>query len=470
MDTAAPMAEKSRGHRRWRLVIMSLLVLPVASLLLGNLILSTPWVCRWTAAKIQRHAGGLDTHISGITFTPWSGISIKGLELLQPLPLRSALKEPLLHIDSIQIAPVWHAWLRGKMVVQSIELDTPRVVMPVELLAHLTKAGPTVPETSGPLQVAPAATALPPATPSIVTPPAVSPPLVSPSATIAGNPGPSFPAILPPPPTGWLHLKNASFSLIQAGSKRLLLDASSIGGAIPISGNSTKSFLTIGSIAVLGQHVVSPLSAALDWKSPHLSLSPLEVKIGDYSLVIAAKIGSFSGLPLQIEAKLPPHKLASLMIPFGGQIEAESISASAHFRGLLLSPTTWQGDLVAGSTSLSLHLAGREAKFDRGNIITLLRGGVFSCVDARLIGDELSLLGNATLLADGRLAGAARIVATPETAVAIVRKAFPMMKETPSLTPLSTPQRSAFDLEASGTISQLLLRLGKDGPTMEFKP
>ena len=465
MDTAAPMAGKSRGYRRWRLVIILLLVLPVVTLLLGNLILSTPWVCRWTAAKIQRHTGGLDTHISGVTFTPWSGISIKGLELLQPLPLRSALKEPLLHINSIRIAPVWHAWLRGKMIVQSMELDTPRVEMPVELLAHLTQAGPTVPETSGPLRVAPPATSLPPATPSVVMPPVVSPP-----ATIAENRGPSFPAILPPPPTGWLHLKNASFSLIHTGSKQVVLGLSGMGGGIPISGNSTKSQLTIGSISILGQQVGSPLCAALDWKSPHLSLSPLEVKIGDYSFVIAAEIGSFSGLPLQIEAKFPPHKLTSLMIPLGGQIEAESISANARFRGLLLSPATWQGDLVAGSTSLSLHLAAHEAKFDQGNAIAILRGGMFSCADARLIGDKLSLLGNATLLADGRLAGAARIVAAPETAAAIARKAFPMMKETPSLTPLSTPQRSAFDLEASGTISQLLLRLGKDGPTVEFKP
>jgi hypothetical protein len=89
-------------------------------------------------------------------------------------------------------------------------------------------------------------------------------------------------------------------------------------------------------------------------------------------------------------------------------------------------------------------------------------------VDARLIGDELSLLGNATLLADGRAAGAARLVAAPESVTGIVSRIFPHLAA-PSLTPLATPQRAAFDLEAFGNISQLFLRLGRDGPVVNLK-
>ena len=470
MDSAAPTVGKSRGSRRWRLVVIFLLALPMLALVSGNLILATPWACRRVAAKIQRHAGGLDARISGMTFTPWGGIFIKNLELLQPIPLRTTSKQPLLHIDSLQVAPVWQAWLRGRVEVQSMELDTPRIVMPVELLAHLTQAGSALPP-----QVASAAAAFPPVTPSAVTPAVVTPPVTipdhaDPPLSTTPPPLPPLPPLPPPLPTGWLHLKNASFTLIHAGSKQVLLEISNTHGDIPISGNPAKSRLTIGSIFALGQPVVSALSTALDWKSPQLSLCPVEVNIGGYPFFIAAQVGSFNGLPLQIEAKLPAHKLAPLAIPFGGQIEAESIAATARFRGLLLGPATWQGDLVVESTSPAFHVAGQKAKFDRGTAITILRGGIFSCVDARLIGDELSLLGNATLLADGRLAGAARIVATPETVMSIARQVFPKLEEAPLLTPLSTPQRAAFDLEASGTVSQLFLRLGKGGPTVEFKP
>jgi hypothetical protein len=465
MNLATLMAGMSRGSRRWRPVVIGLLALPVVALLLGNLILSTPWACHKTAVKLQRYTGGLDVHIRSMAFTPWSGISVTGLELLQPAPLRKQVKQPLLTIHSLQIAPVWNAWLRGRMIVQSIELDAPQIVMSVELLAHLTQAGLAVSPAHASLQVTPPVAVLPPVNPAVVGPVAVIQPGTNPASADS-----SFAPTPPSFPTAWLHLKNASVTLIHAESKQLLLEFSQIGGAIPIAGNPAKSHLTIGSISAAGQPAVSPLSATLEWKSPQLSLDPLEIKIGGHPFLIAAKLASVRGLPLQIEAKLPPHPLTRLTIPLGGQIEADSITAQARFRGLVLAPATWQGDLVAESDSLKLQFSSHEVKFDHGKAITILRGGIFSCVDARLIADKVSVLGNATLLADGRLAGAARIVAAPETVISVARQAFPMTKESPSLTPLSTPQRSAFDLEASGSIHQLFLKLGKDGPMMEFKP
>ena len=59
----------------------------------------------------------------------------------------------------------------------------------------------------------------------------------------------------------------------------------------------------------------------------------------------------------------------------------------------------------------------------------------------------------AWLLADGRTAEAVRIVAAPESVAAIVSKIVPNLQDGPLLTPLATPQRAAFDLEAFGTVS-----------------
>jgi len=84
----------------------------------------------------------------------------------------------------------------------------------------------------------------------------------------------------------------------------------------------------------------------------------------------------------------------------------------------------------------------------------------------RIIGDNLAFLGNATLLADGRLAAAIRMVAPPETATTISQYAFPNSQPPPPLTPLATPQRAALDLEAFGIIGRLSLRLGRDGPVI----
>ena len=263
-------------------------------------------------------------------------------------------------------------------------------------------------------------------------------------------------------------MKNASFAVIHAGTQRTLIEISEITGSIPIAGDPAQADLKIDTVSAFGKELATHLTASLDWKYPLLAMKPLETEIGGYKCVLAGRIAGFSGLPIQIEAQLPRQALAAFPLPFNGQASAEAIAANARFRGLLLAPGTWQGDLVAESVAPSIRVAARQTKFDRGSAVTVLRGGVISCVDARLISDELSLLGNATLLADGRAAGATRLVAAPESAAAIASGIFPILTA-PSLTPLSTPQRAAFDLEAFGNISQLFIRLSKDGPIVNLK-
>jgi hypothetical protein len=192
--------------------------------------------------------------------------------------------------------------------------------------------------------------------------------------------------------------------------------------------------------------------------------------LGGYKIVFAAKIARFSGLPLQMDAQLPGQPLTPILLPFDGKAAARSIGAHARFRGLLLAPGSWQGDLLAEAISPTLRIGEHDAEFDKASTVAVLRGGILSCVDARMISDELSLLGNATLLADGRLAGTARVVSAPETVAAIVKRTFPLLQNGPSLTPLSTPQRAAFDVEAFGNISTIFLRLGKDGPVVNLNP
>lgn len=455
MNPEAPIGAKRRGFRRWQRVISCLLGLPVGIILLGNLAVSTPWACRWIALKIERRTG-METRVGGASWSPWNGAAIDDLELLQPAPLRAALKEPLVRIDSLRVTPVWKAWLRGRLEVRSIGLDTPRFFLPLELVSHITRTAPPGQQTPAP----PVASAPPPPAPVQPGPPVPTPP-------VAVSP-PKPPPAPPSQPTGWLHLKNASFTLVHAGSRRSLIEISKITGSIPIAGDPAQADLKIDAVSAFGKELATHLTASLEWKHPLLAMKPLETEIGGYKCVLAGRIARFSGLPIQIEAQLPRQALAAVRLPFNGQASAEAVAANARFRGLLLAPGTWQGDLIAESVAPSIRLAAHETKFDRGSAVTVLRGGVISCVDARLIGDELSLLGNATLLADGRAAGAARLVAAPESATAIASRIFPALAA-PSLTPLATPQRAAFDLEAFGNISQIFLRLGKDGPIVNLK-
>ncbi len=456
MDDEAPIGEKRRGYRRWAWLVPTLLILPVLAFFLSNLWLATPWARRWIAAKIER-ATGLDTRIGSVTWSPWNGASLHAVELLQPAALRAAIPKPFARIDGIQLAPVWRAWLRGRLEVRSITLDTPDLTAPLELLSYLSgsQAKPSPPPAATPPL---AAQAVPPA----ANPPPQNPTAPTPPVAVAAPPA------IPPQPTGWLHLKNASFSIVSISRSHPLLEIAHATGSLPIGGDPARSVLKIDSISFGGKRTFSDLSAEIDWKFPALSLRPVTLEFQGLKFLVAGKVAPLAGLPVQLEAQIPKQPLAKTMLPFNGDVQAAAIGANAGFRGLLLAPGTWQGDFVAETVEPSFHLSGHEAEFDRGSAVTVLRGGLLSCVDARLIGDELSVLGNATVLANGMAAGVVRIVAPPDSVNTIVKQVFPSIQD-PSLTPLSTPQRSAFDLEAFGTISQPYLRLGKDGPVLSLK-
>lgn len=463
MDAAAPTGGNLARKRRWGWISL-LFVLPAVALLVVNLALASPWSCRWLATRIERRCGGLEARVGSVSVTPWSGISISQLEILQPPPLRSAVKGALLHVDRLRVAPVWHAWLRGRLEIHNIALDTPRVVLPIELISHLAKAGP-------PQQPAPPPSTAPAGQPPTEVPPVAATQPATPPATAPEAAKPTVPVPkLPPVPTGWLHVSNASFAIVRTGLSEPLMEFSNTNGSIPVAGDPAVSVLKIGSISSVGNQLGADVSAALLWTRPQLALKPMEAEVGGYKFQFAAQLALFSGLPLQIEAALPGQAFKPIPLPFDGEASAEGVNANARFRGLLLAPASWQGDFVAQSTAPVVKAAGQEAKFDRANLITVLRGGVLSCVDARLISDQLSVLGNATLLADGRLAGVARLVASPETTTAIVGKVFPDNLGSPILTQLSTPQRTAFDLEAFGNIGQIFLRLGKEGPILNLHP
>lgn len=436
-------------------------ILPVVGLVILNLCLASNSSCAWIARKIQERTR-LEASVGGATFLPWNGLQIYEVKLLQPPPLRKGVGEPLMKIQRIGLSPVWKAWLRGKLELNSITLDQPHWVVPVELLAEIAKSRAPSQAAAPPPQVAvpqpppPAADA--PSTPVTPTPPAAPAP-------------PATQAPVSTAPTAWIHVKDASFTLLSASNKKLWFQTSGIRGSIPVAGGNAESVLEIGTIRVADRELVRDFRPVLQWRAPFLAVKPMEGKLSDwgqFQYQLAAQIGLVQGLPLQIEMRLPEQAHGDFKLPEAYEAKAAKIAASARFRGLLLAPQSWQGDFVAEAKEPAGKVGGQQAAFDRGSAIVVLRGGMLSCVDARLIGDELSFLGNATVLADGRIAAALRMVAPPANVEGIVNRIFQNQSGIP-MTPLSTPQRTAFDLQAFGSLQEIYLQLGKDGPVMQLR-
>lgn len=434
MDEEAPKRGRRRGLRRclW----LALPLFPIAAFAALNLWLASPSGRAWIAGKIHQRVG-LETRIAGASVSPWNGIQLHGLEMLQPASLRPAVSDPLLKVGNLKLTPVWRAWLRGRTEIQAIDLDSPQLVFPVEILADLAKGRTPEP---------------PPPAVAVNPPPQVAAPSVEkpPAPSVPSKPSPA-PAVVQLPPTGWLRVRNASLRIVSASGKRDLLAVSSIRGEVPVSGSPASSKLHVTSLRVLDDGTLSNVDADLDWRPPFLTLQPLEALVHGVKLSAAGQAALVRGLPLQVDVQVPAQPLALEPLPMNGRVEAASFASSARFRGFLLDPASWQGEWVARCEHVKVRAAEHEAGFDRGHLITTLRGGMLQCGDARLIGDELSLLGNAALIADGRLAAVLRIVAAPEAATAIGARLFP----NPRPTPLSTPQRVAVDLHAAGNLQQI---------------
>jgi len=449
MEPEAQIAAARPGFRYWKRVLISLLLLPFLGFVLSNLLLSSPWVRHWMAEKIERKTG-LETTIGNVSWSPWAGLQINQLKLHQPAELRTTLPVPLASIATFQITPVWRAWLRGKFEVRSVSLDTPQLTLPLELLVHLAQAAhpaqPTPPQVAA-------------ATPA--------PPQVSQNLPPSPPPSPPPAVIRPSTPTGWIHLKNASLTLLSPTARQPIFAAKAISGSLPIAGDAAQSTLRIGGISCAGRSLAADFPAHFDWQPPFLTLRPLTFTIHEMKTTLALRLAMFSNFPLQISLAIPAQALPEMALPRDGKTHAESLAVNAAFRGLLLAPTTWQADCLVQALRPAVVFGPHEAKFDRGSAITVLRGGQLSCLDARLIGDELSILGNATLLANGSTAAACRLVSTPERLGGIVTAIFPNSSP-PALTPLSTPQRAAFDLAAFGNFQHLYLQLGKDGPLLNL--
>ena len=479
MHEAAPTGKKCWGIRRWRRWLGAICAVPLLGFVLSNLWLTSPWGRGWMVAKI-RHRSGLQTEIRAASWSPWNGFTLRDIQVLQPPELRPTIREPLLHIASLRLTPHWLAGLHGRLDVRSVALESPRLVLSVQMMSYLAQQ-PATP--AAPSAVPPIATLIPPpASPAPLTPatpaqtavppqpaqtPAAPENAPSPQPSIQSSPQPPPPE--PPRPTQRLHLRHASFALISSTGPPPLLEVNELNGDLPVAGNAAHSSLQLTSLYAHGKPLLTGLHASLTWQAPVLSLNPVATTVEGIQLAFAGKLAFIFGLPMQLELQVPKQAPPPLALPGGGELTAAQIAIFGRFRGLLLAPGTWQGDFLTEASSLTLTLGGHQTAFDTGSCATLLRGGVLSCVDARCVGDELSLLGNATVLADGRAAGVLRLIAAPETTIGIVKRLFPASDPAANLTPLSSPQRAAFDLEAFGDIQDLQLRLGQNGPVTTLK-
>lgn len=513
-DGIDPVPRRPRLRIWLRRTLLALVILPPLAFGASNLWLANRG--RTLLANRLEQRWGLETRIGGASWSPWHGLTLRHLEVAQPAPLRGDVDDPLLRVDTLRVTPVWHKLLKRQLSIGALEISGAKVALTVEMVAQLAQL--EEPPAVMPLAMAtPATLPSPPATTAVpdeivaATPPAAT---VPPSARPAGPAGPATPAANPSAPsapgeiaaalqpeappqpatpgqptptppapeqaqpptaaesppavaeiTRWAVFQEVDFQLIAASRHQILAEVAGFAGRVPFAGEPAKSTLAVNSVVFLGEPVLGAMRAGLAWQSPVVTLEPEDpdTLLAGLKLRWGARLALMEGLPAQLQIELPRQAVRLPTPDPAITAEAREAAARAMFLGRLLVPGTWQGELLAEAADIELKHSQRDLRFDRASTAVVLRGGTLSCLDVRLIGEELSLLGNGTLLADGRLAAALRLVAPRETVAPTLHRMFPDLSSAPACLELSTPQRVACDLSVAGTWQEPLLRIGADG-------
>lgn len=438
--------------RRWKkrlgiAILATAVLLPPIAFGISNLFLISPKGCAYIASHIQRRIA-LETSVQGASWSPWNGFTIYGLNIAQPAELRKAIPAPLVTVQSIRIHPVWTALLKRKLSARRIEILKPDLSIPIELLSMIPQQ-PALPELAAKPPDLAAANRPPEEVPSA---PGDVPAIPAPIDPLAETEVPPI-AIESVPertvPTVWVEFTDARLKIVSAMSRKKLYRIARIDGRIPVGGGSAESELKLAGIQAMGAMISESAIVPLEWKSPMLTFGEMEGKISGLGFKLVGRIGMVPGIPFVTEFIIP--KQDGREIQAGATLHAKlgSVAGRGRFQGQLVAPGSWQGQFVMQAASVDADFSGNRCHFDQGQALVVFQNGILRCIDARLTGETVSVICNAMALSDGRAAGIARIIAAPEALVAISKFTQPDASA-PQLTPLSTPQRAALDLQIFG--------------------
>lgn len=478
----AQAATHRRRQRTLRLLAAALLIAVLTSPLWFNLLLATPLVTGPVERAIH-HRIGLECRIQRFSYWPWSGLSVHGLEIPDPDDARANSLGPLVQVRAIHINLRWRSLLRGKVELEELWVIEPRVDLPVELLLAAIPATPptAVPSTlaanSGEVEEPPSLPSEPSGNASPIMPstkPAQPQPPSKPTKPTqprSDKPTPSEPAKIPSTkPTRWCHIEEASLRLRSTTWPDISLEFDKAGGSIPIGGQAAQSRFQLGRIRLDRDKLGNGTTVNIEWADSTLRFKIHQLAPEARETNIEAVILARPGIPFEVRSHSPMQDTDGQWLgPKGLQARSSQLGYRAELSGYLKAPTSWRGGLLAGVRDAQVRVPPHLASFESGSFhAQLFPGGWLHCGHADLHDDEAALMVRGDLWSDGSFAASLRLVTNPQQAAGIASTLFPDAEQTLPLTPLSTPQRCAFDLVASGRPGQIELRAGPDGPLLDF--
>ena len=124
---------------KWRILVVGLLLSVLVSYGVLNLCLSSSWATGIAENKLKGRTG-MDWKIGGMTWSPWNGMTVRDVRVLQSAVLGGDLTRPILQVDRVRVQPYWKPLIRGQLQLRDVFIESPSAEVSVEMLEKMAAA------------------------------------------------------------------------------------------------------------------------------------------------------------------------------------------------------------------------------------------------------------------------------------------------------------------------------------------
>jgi len=444
-----------------------LLLIPLLVFAASNIWLSSPWGTGMAEQKLKERTG-MDWSVESMTWSPWNGFTVRGAKMFQPEELREHLDQPLLKVESIQVQPYWGPLLRGQARPREVTMHGPKLMVSVEMLAALASHASQQevlpePEKAITKPTPPKPAKKPTAKPQ--SPKSAKPPIAKKPAA----PKPKPPAEIKRPPAGLpvrLRIQDARVEIVSATKNIELLDANGIDIDLPVFGEDASGIIKLASLKIPGINPIHDIEQAVVWRRPYLEIEEQTIDLGDFKIRGIAQLGMSRSRPFLIDLAIDPQQLekVNLLERFAIDVKAAQLKGRLKMSGSLTSPMSWQaaGMVYAENLQIKEHHGNNVIRFDEFSVPAVFQHGNLRWNSARLIGEDISVLGNGSVSISEGVNSVTRLVASPEIATKLhaAMLGAKMLNNRSWWADLDTPDRKYRDIYIHGSLVDPTIDLG----------
>lgn len=457
-------------------------------LLLGAFVVSN-MVLAGLVEKNLRRRTQMRWTVARATWSPWGGIQMSGIRA-EIENQKGVTVAPVLQVARVRLDPYWTSLVQKKPKFREILVETPKGNVPIEFLSLLVASGGggAVPQVVGVSGLAADSDPVLPQDKKKGAQPGKSTkkkadakPKKQPAKSSEKKAGEQKSAgkrkVEPDLPCR-VRVRGGDLRIYSLGAGGQDLQVTGIDLDLPISGPEAEGSVKMAGARVGKSLKFGPFVQRLHWKQPFLVCPEKVVEWQGLKVRFGGRLQT-RGRPLySVALQAMPGSITELELPdwTGLRVGVEEVKVVLlRSEGDLRRPGTWQAEMVLDVRGVQFVQKQWEVGhyFDVGQVVAVFRQGVLNVADARLRSEELSLMGNGVVAANGRVWSVLRLVASPEYTYVINRAAVGSgisrgwMRSW--LQPMVTPDRWYRDVHMEGTVGQLMADVGRKRGALEIR-